>query len=96
MPEKPWFLHYPDGVPHELALQPDTLLTLISKSVQRFSGRTALYFFGKKISYREFGSLVEQFAGGLAALGIRKGDRVALCLPNTPQAVIAYFGERLG
>ena len=36
--------------------------------------------------------MVERFACGLAALGIRKGDRVALCLPNTPQAVIAYFG----
>ena len=65
---------------------------MFSRSAQRFSRRPALYFFGKTISYHECHSLVERFACGLAALGIRKGDRVALCLPNSPQAVIAYFG----
>ncbi len=92
MPDQPWFVHYPEGVPHELSLSPETLLTMFSRSAQRFSRRPALYFFGKNISYRECYSLVERFACGLAASGIRKGDRVALCLPNSPQAVIAYFG----
>jgi long-chain acyl-CoA synthetase len=57
-----------------------------------FSRRSALYFFGKTLSYQECGALVERFACSLAALGVRQGDRVALCLPNCPQAVIAYFG----
>lgn len=92
MPEQPWFLHYPEGVPHELPLPPATLLEMLSRSAQRFSRRPALYFFGKTVSYQECHALVERFACGLAALGIRKGDRVALCLPNSPQAVIAYFG----
>jgi long-chain acyl-CoA synthetase len=92
MPEQPWFVHYPQGVPHELPLSPETLVAMISRSAQRFSRRPALYFFGKTISYRECNSLVDRFACGLAAWGIRKGDRVALCLPNSPQAVIAYFG----
>jgi long-chain acyl-CoA synthetase len=65
---------------------------MFSRSARRFSRRPALYFFGKTLSYQECHSLVERFACGLAALGIRKGDRVALCLPNSPQAVIAYFG----
>lgn len=92
MPEQPWFLHYPEGVPRELSLSPATLVELFSRSAQRFSRRPALYFFGKTLSYQECHRLVERFACGLAALGIRKGDRVALCLPNSPQAVIAYFG----
>lgn len=92
MPERPWFLHYPEGVPHELSLSPQTLLEMFSRSAQRFSRRPALYFFGKTLSYQDCHSLIERFACGLAALGIRKGDRVALCLPNSPQAVIAYFG----
>jgi len=92
MPEQPWFLHYPEGVPHELSLSPETLIAMFSRSAQRFSRRPALSFFGKKLSYQECHSLVERLACGLAALGIRKGDRVALCLPNSPQAVIAYFG----
>lgn len=92
MPEQPWFLHYPEGVPRELSLCPETLPAMLSRSARRFSRRPALYFFGKTVSYRECHSLVERFACGLVGLGIRKGDRVALCLPNCPQAVIAYFG----
>jgi long-chain acyl-CoA synthetase len=90
--ERPWFRHYPKGVPHELSIAPETLSAMFSRSAQRFARRPALYFFGKTLSYRECHSLVERFACGLAAMGIRKGDRVALCLPNSPQAVIAYFG----
>ena len=92
MPDQPWFVHYPEGVPHKLSISPETLVAMLSRSAQRFSRRPALYFFGKTISYRECYSLIERFACCLAASGIRKGDRVALCLPNSPQAVIAYFG----
>ncbi|HEX7765278.1 MAG TPA: AMP-binding protein, partial [Nitrospira sp.] len=92
MSEQPSFPYYPEGVPRELPLPPETLSELFSRSAKRFSRRPALYFFGKSLSYHECHSLVERFACGLAALGIRKGDRVALCLPNCPQAVIAYFG----
>ncbi|MBX3326887.1 MAG: long-chain fatty acid--CoA ligase [Nitrospira sp.] len=92
MSKHPWFLNYPEGVPHELPLPPETLVTMFSGSAQRFARRPALYFFGKTLTYRDCHSLIERFACGLAALGIGKGDRVALCLPNTPQAVIAYFG----
>lgn len=92
MSEQPWFRYYPEGVPHKLSLSPETLPEMFSRSAQRFSRRPALYFFGKTLSYQECHRLIERFACGLAALGIRKGDRVALCLPNSPQAVIAYFG----
>ncbi len=92
MSEQPPFRYYPEGVPRELPLPPETLLDMLSGSAQRFSRRPAMYFFGKTLSYHESHALIERFACGLAALGIRKGDRVALCLPNCPQAVIAYFG----
>lgn len=92
MSDQPWFVHYPDGVPHKLSIPPETLVAMLSRSAQRYARRPALYFFGKTISYREFSNLVERFACSLATSGVRKGDRVALCLPNSPQAVIAYFG----
>lgn len=85
-------VHYPEGVPRELPLCSETLVDMLARSARRFSRRPALYFFGKTVSYRECHDLVERFATGLATRGIRKGDRVALCLPNSPQAVIAYFG----
>ena len=62
MPEQPWFLHYPEGVPHELSLSPETLLAMFSRSAQRYSRRPALYFFGKTLSYQECHALVERFA----------------------------------
>jgi long-chain acyl-CoA synthetase len=65
---------------------------MLTLSAKRFARRPALYFFGKTLSYQEVSAIVDRFAGGLVARGIRKGDRVALCLPNSPQAVIAYFG----
>jgi long-chain acyl-CoA synthetase len=92
MPERQWMSHYPQGVPPQIPLTPETLLDVLSTSARRFSRRPALYFFGKTISYHDCQTLVDKFACGLAALGLRKGDRVALCLPNCPQAVIAYFG----
>jgi long-chain acyl-CoA synthetase len=92
MTEHLWFLHYPEGVPHELSIRPETLSAMFSRSAQRFGRRPALYFFGKTLSYHECDGLIERFACGLAGLGVHKGDRVALCLPNSPQAVIAYFG----
>ncbi|MBI5853886.1 MAG: AMP-binding protein, partial [Nitrospirae bacterium] len=92
MADKPGLQHYPHGVSPEASLREETLSTLFARSVRMFSRRSALYFFGKTLSYQECGALVERFACSLAALGVRQGDRVALCLPNCPQAVIAYFG----
>ncbi|MBH0197739.1 MAG: AMP-binding protein, partial [Nitrospira sp.] len=92
MSRPPWFQHYPAGSPQELPLASITLVEMLARSARRFARRPALYFFGKTLSYQELGSIVDRFASGLSARGIRKGDRVALCLPNSPQAVIAYFG----
>jgi len=92
MSRQPWVQHYPAGVPDELSLASITLVQMLALSAKRFARRPALYFFGKTISYQELEDIVDCFASRLAALGIRKGDRVALCLPNSPQAVIAYFG----
>lgn len=92
MSRQPWVQHYPAGVPDELSLASITLVQMLALSAKRFARRPALYFFGKTLSYQELEDIVDRFAHRLAALGIRKGDRVALCLPNSPQAVIAYFG----
>ncbi len=92
MSRQPWFQHYPAGAPQELALASMTLVEMLTLSAKRFARRPALYFFGKTLSYQELDDAVDRFARCLVALGIRHGDRVALCLPNSPQAVIAYFG----
>ncbi len=95
---RPWFASYPEGVPHTLAPYPEkSLFSLLEESAKRFPNRPALAFFGKHLSYRQMLREVERVSAALASLGVKKGDRVGLILPNCPQYVIAYYATvRIG
>ncbi|MGO9134228.1 MAG: long-chain-fatty-acid--CoA ligase [Methylovirgula sp.] len=67
------------------------LLDVFDASVARFADRSATDFFGKKLSYRELGRLVERAARGFQAIGVRHGTRVGLCLANSPYSIVCYF-----
>jgi len=95
--DRPWTRSYELGVHPSLIYPNSTLGNILAQTVQKFPDHTALLFFGKKISYSELDRLVNRFAQALTGLGVRKGDRVAIMLPNLPQMVIAYYGTlRLG
>lgn len=90
--EKPWLQHYDNDVPEQLPLPKQPLHDLLSNTAATFPDRPALIFFEQHISYRELDRLSNRFAHALQALGIRKGDRVAIVLPNVPQCVVAFYG----
>jgi long-chain acyl-CoA synthetase len=90
--EKPWLRFYPTGVPRNVDLPNVPLTRLLDDSAARFPGRTALAFFGRRVSYRQVVRQVDRFAGALRRFGVHKGDRVALILPNCPQQIIAFYG----
>lgn len=69
-----------------------SLPQMLEQTAKRFPQQTALIYFGNRITYSQLLDHVNRCAAGLQALGVRKGDRVALMLPNCPQFVIAYFG----
>lgn len=92
MSERPWLAHYPPGVPATLEYPEVTLDQFIEQSVAKHADLTALRFATISMTYRELWGRVLRCAAALAELGIGKGDRVALMLPNCPQYVIAYFG----
>ena len=92
MSERPWLAHYPPGVPATLEYPEVTLDQFIEQSVAKHADLTALRFATISMTYRELWGRVLRCAAALAELGIGKGDRVALLLPNCPQYVIAYFG----
>ena len=71
-------------------LTAQTLPQMLAATVRRFPDRPAIDFFGRCMTYRAFGAAVEATAAGLQDRGIGKGDRVGLCLPNCPAAVIFY------
>ncbi|MEY9966117.1 long-chain acyl-CoA synthetase [Streptacidiphilus sp. MAP12-16] len=94
---RPWHRFYAAGVPHKVSIPNVPVTALLDEAAQRHGRRTALVFFGRKTSYRALRRAVDRFAGGLAALGVHRGARVALVLPNCPQYVIAFYAVlRLG
>ncbi|MCJ7593441.1 MAG: AMP-binding protein [Desulfobacterales bacterium] len=90
--ERPWLKSYPAGLPSDIEIPDVSLGQAFDEAAEKWRDRTALIFYGKKMSYRALKNLVDRFATALHNLGVRKGDRVALFLLNCPQFIIAYFG----
>ncbi len=93
-----WFDSYPSGVPRSLEPYPDlSLFGMLETSARRFPERPAIAWFGRHLSYGWLLREVERFSAVLQSLGVRRGDRVGLILPNSPQYVVAYYAAgRLG
>ncbi|MFQ5749798.1 MAG: long-chain fatty acid--CoA ligase [Planctomycetota bacterium] len=90
MQAKVWHKAYDPGVPRELGTGLLTLPALLERAVDEFPGRTALIFQHCRMTYRRLKDQVDRLATALARLGVEKGARVAVHLPNLPQAVIAH------
>ena len=87
---RPWLRHYGNGLAGHFPKM--TLPEMLEEAATKFHRRTALIYFGARISYGQLLEQVNRCAAGLQTLGLRKGDRLALMMPNCPQFVIAYFG----
>jgi len=89
--ERFWHKSYVEGVSPEVDFEDITMPEVLERNTKRFPNINALNFMGKKISYQQFNSLVNKFANALINLGVKKGDMVAMLLPNIPQMVIANY-----
>ena len=93
----PWLRHYNQGVQPTCGYPACTLPDLLQGSATRFPGSTALLFYGTHITYSELNDLVSRVARFFYKIGVRPGDRVAIMLPNVPQAIIGYYAAlRMG
>jgi len=92
MPGRPWTRYYDSGVPATLTYPDVTLHSFLDDAVESYPNSTATIFFNAKRSYTSISDGAWRFANGLRGLGVKKGDRVAIMLPNTPQFVIAFYG----
>lgn len=95
MSEKSWLECYPKEVLPNYDYPKQNLAQFLIDSAEKFPEHIALAFLGKKIKYKELLDETYRFANVLKDLGVQKGDRVAIMLPNCPQAVIAYYGSLL-
>ena len=90
--ERPWLQHYDAGVPQHLSYPRIPLYRLLDDTAAKTPAAPCTSFFGKRMTYWDMREASDHFAAGLQAVGVRKGDRVALLLPNSPQFIIAYYG----
>ena len=89
---KPWIANYPPETAPSLEYPRVPLTYFLEESAATYPDSNAIYFMGKRIAYRELLLLSYSFANALIKRGVKKGDRVAIMLPNTPQTVISYYG----
>ncbi|MCM3745800.1 long-chain fatty acid--CoA ligase [Paenibacillus pasadenensis] len=95
MSNRPWLRHYPAEVPPTCDYPDHNLAEFLVRTAERNPNHTALEFMGASMSYGTLLDAVYRYANAMISLGLRKGDRVAVMLPNCPQAVIAYYGSML-
>jgi long-chain acyl-CoA synthetase len=103
--EKPWLQHYDEGVPATLDYPPIPLDQFLKDAAAKHPGHTATIFgaavgsrvMDARLTYRQLDEAVNRFAAGLQQMGVEKGDRVAIMLPNCPQFIIAAYATwRIG
>jgi long-chain acyl-CoA synthetase len=99
--EKPWLAHYENEVPRTIDYPRIPLHQTLEESARKYPSQPAVRLIlrylgpirmGALLSYQQLMDQVDRFAAALAALGVTKGDRVALMLPNLPQFVIGFYG----
>ena len=90
--EKPWLKNYDPGVPPHIEYPKMNIYEFLDNSANDFGGRTAIWFLKNKISYKKLKDLADRLATVLADLGVKKGDVVAIMIPNFPQFIISYYG----
>jgi len=90
--DTPWFNCWPAGVPKHIEYPKVPLQEILKKTAKAYPEKTAIAYSEQEISYAQLETFSNQFANSLIKLGLKKGDRVAIFLPNIPQFIIAYFG----
>jgi long-chain acyl-CoA synthetase len=91
MSERPWLNNYDAGVPQTIDYPAIPLFELLSEAAEKYPEAACTIFKGARITYQEMDVITDRLAAGLASIGVEKGDRVGIFMPNTPQFVMAYF-----
>jgi len=92
MDSKIWQKNYDKGVPTSIEYPKAPLFHFLEEAARKYPDRACTIFKGAVISYREMNAMSDHMAAALVEMGVKKGDRVGLFMPNLPQFVIAYFG----
>lgn len=92
MEEKLWRSQYPEEIPISIEYGSMPIQTYLKETAEKYPEKSAIHFMGKEMTYIDLYHSALKLSNYLRSLGIQKGDRVAIMLPNTPQSVIGYYG----
>jgi long-chain acyl-CoA synthetase len=92
MNDRPWLAHYDKGVAHTVEIPNVPLFHLLEESARKYPDRACTIFKGAVITYKEMNAITDRVAAALVDMGVKKGDRVGIFMPNTPQFVMAFYG----
>lgn len=93
----PWLKYYCENTPHHLEYPKKTIYQMVREAADRFPKNAAYEFMDKKTSYADFMKKIDEVAKAYLALGIERGDRVTICMPNCPQALCSFYAlNRIG
>ncbi|HEX5999403.1 MAG TPA: long-chain fatty acid--CoA ligase [Hyphomicrobiaceae bacterium] len=90
-PDYPWLSRYPSHLDWHQRFEPSLVYSLLDDAVAKHGSRPCTNFLGRTLSYAEIGALVSRTAAGLQALGVKKGTKVGLLMPNCPAFIVYYF-----
>ncbi|MBR5773363.1 MAG: AMP-binding protein, partial [Clostridia bacterium] len=88
--EAPWFKYY-GNVPYTLSYPEATMVELVERAAKRYPDYIAYDFMGNKTKYKDMVEKIHLCARAFKAMGIKEDDRVTICLPNVPQAVVCFY-----
>ncbi|MFW9988315.1 MAG: AMP-binding protein, partial [Candidatus Odinarchaeota archaeon] len=89
---KPWINHYDKGLPASINYPEMNIYEFLDNSAKEFGDRTAIWFIKEKISYEKLKDFTDRLATALVNIGVKKGDLIAIMMPNFPQFIISYYG----
>ena len=89
---KPWIKNYDENIPSQIDYPEMNVFEFLDNTSKKFGGRTAIWFLKNKITYKKFKDVAERLATTLVDLGLKRGDVVAIMIPNFPQFIFSYYG----
>ena len=90
--DKPWQKHYDEGVPTHIDYPEQNVYKFLDAAADDFGRRTAIWFMKNKISYKNFKDIAERLATALVDMGLKRGQVVAIMIPNFPQFLLSFYG----
>lgn len=91
----PWLKYYKEGVPAHLNYPKGTMVGYFLEAVARYPENIAIEYYGRTYTYRAFYEMIRDTAKSLKSQGVKEGDTIAICMPNTPEAILMFYAANM-